>query len=150
MAWFWLALGAQFLFAVGAHVDKHLLSRYLRGAAPGSLILFSTIFGFVITPIAWAIDRRALDMPLRDAALALAGVLLFALAPTYRRQFLHTLRVNRAPVILLNTGNEVIAVVGYLLISYATLLAPIALVSVVGGFQPLLVFALGWLLARMA
>jgi drug/metabolite transporter (DMT)-like permease len=266
MAWFWLALLAQFLFSVGVHIDKHLLSRYLKGSSPGSLILFSSLFGFVVMPIAYAVDRRVLEMSPRDigllvgcgllnitaivlylyalardeasvvaplfqlipvfsyvlayailgetvsteqmagaaliivgavlitidlrarrlkatifvlmtiaslllalngvvfkevameggfwvstfwsyASLALAGILLFSFVRPYRDQFLRTLRSNRAPVLVLNTGNEVLAVVGYMLITYATLLAPVALVSVVGGLQPLMVFLLGWLLS---
>jgi drug/metabolite transporter (DMT)-like permease len=227
MTWFWLALSAQLLFSCGTHIDKHLLSRYLHGAAPGSLIIFSSLFGFVVMPVAYAVDPHVLDIRLahvlllvgcgllnitaivlylyalaRDelvitgavlvsvdldarkfkgavfalmavaslflalnavvfksvaledsfwistfwsyASLALAGVVLFSFVRPYREPFLRTLRKNSAAVIGLNAFNEIIAVVGYLLISYATLLAPVALVSVVAGFQPLMVFLLGW------
>ena len=264
MDWLWLTLGAVFLFSLGAHVDKHLLSRYFRGAAPGSLILFSSLFGFAVLPalalvdrdvlaiapgnaallvaggclnvtgvilslhamqadepsvvatlfqmvpvfgfvLAWAVlgealtgvqagagalvlggavfasldlaggtvsvrrgvlGRMALASLLIAAnavlfkrvaieedfwvstfwsyvALALVGVVLFAAAPGYRRQFLRTLRANRLPVIGLNVGNEVLAVLGYLAVSYASLLAPVALVTVVAGVQPAMVFAIG-------
>ena len=54
MTWLWLTLGAQFLFSVGAHVDKYLLWKYFQGVAPGSLILFSSLFSFVVLPVlAW-------------------------------------------------------------------------------------------------
>src|SRR5262245_7515877 len=76
MAWFWLALGAQFLFSVGAHVDKHLLSRYLHGSAPGSLMLFSPLVGFVVTPPAYAIAPHAAAMSAAHAALLVGGGLL--------------------------------------------------------------------------
>lgn len=276
MTWLWLTLGAQFLFSVGAHVDKHLLSRYFRGSAPpGSLILFSALFSLVVLPavalwqpavgsiapgdagllllggalnitgvilslyamqrdeasvvttlfqmapvfhyvLAWIVlgetlssqqvaagllilggavlvtldwkkhsgrRRVALRLPVflqmagaslliatntvlfkRVAAagdfwvatfwsyvsLALVGVALFAAVKPYRAQFLATLRHNRLPVIGLNVLNELLAVVGYVMISYATLLVPVALVSVLGGFQPLMVFVLGALLTWLA
>jgi drug/metabolite transporter (DMT)-like permease len=264
MTWLWLTLGAQFLFSVGAHVDKYLLSKYFKGAAPGSLILFSALFSFVVLPVlAWvnpavlsispphagilllggalnitgvilslyamqedeasvvatlfqmipvfnyvlayvvlgetltlvqvaaavlimagavvvsldlsrpkiAVKRSVfLRMALASLfiaansvlfkrvalsedfwvstfwsylSLALVGVVLFALVRTYRRQFLRTLRLNSAPVVGLNVFNESIAAVGYVMISYATLLVPVALVSVMSGFQPLMVFLIG-------
>jgi drug/metabolite transporter (DMT)-like permease len=271
MAWLWLTLVAQLLFSVGVHVDKHLLVRWFRGAAPGSLILFSALFAFVALPVLlvvaatspWIAPSHAVlllgggflnitgvvlslyavqrdeasvvatlfqmmpvftyvlayvvlgesmtglqvlagllvmagavvasldlrrerpafrgDVLLRMAlaclllatnavlfkrvaleedfwvstfwsyvSLAIAGVVLFAVVATYRRQFLRTLRENRLPVIGLNAANELLAVVGYVMISYATLLAPVAMVSLVGAFQPLMVFGLGVLLTFVA
>jgi drug/metabolite transporter (DMT)-like permease len=79
-------------------------------------------------------------------SLALVGIALFGLVRTYREQFLRTLRLNSVPVIGLNVFNELLAVVGYVMISYATLLVPIALVSVLSGFQPMMVFLIGALL----
>jgi drug/metabolite transporter (DMT)-like permease len=76
-------------------------------------------------------------------SLAVVGILLFGLVRTYRNQFLHTLRRNRVPVIGLNALNETFAVVGYVMITYATLLVPIAMVSVMSGFQPMMVFLIG-------
>jgi drug/metabolite transporter (DMT)-like permease len=267
MAWLWLTLGAQLLFSVGAHVDKYLLSRYFRGAAPGALILFSSLFSLLVVPVLAAIEPDVLSIPAsrvgvlllggvlnvtgvvlslyamqEDEAsavatlfqmiplfayalgylvlgetltlvqvgagllillgavaisldlsrprvglktgvfvrmalaslliatnavlfkwvaleedfwvssfwsyvsLALVGVALFALVRPYRRQFLDTLRRNRLAVVGLNAANEVLAVVGYLMISYATLLTSIAMVSVLSGFQPAMVFAIGALL----
>jgi drug/metabolite transporter (DMT)-like permease len=267
MAWLWLTLGAQLLFSVGAHVDKYLLSKYFRGSAPGSLILYSSLFGFAVLPVLLLVNPSVLSIApfhvaivlaggflnvtgvivslyamQRDEAsvvatlfqmipvfnyglaylllgetltvtqvvaaalimagavgvslerrrgrpmlrwpvflrmalasfllaanavlfklvaleedfwistfwsyvsLAIVGVVLFAFARPYRRQFLRTLRANRLPVVGLNVANELIAVVGYVMITYATLLVPIALVSVMSGFQPLMVFLIGVLL----
>jgi drug/metabolite transporter (DMT)-like permease len=271
VTWLWLTLGAQLLFSVGVHVDKHLLARWFRGAAPGSLILFSALFAFVALPVLALASRGAPWIEPRDAAvllaggflnitgvvlslyavqrdeasvvatlfqmmpvftyglaylvlgetltglqvvagllvmagavvasldlgrgrpairgdvllrmalaclllatnavlfksvaveedfwvstfwsyvsLAIAGVVLFAAVAPYRRQFLRTLRENRLPVIGLNAANEVLAVVGYVMITYATLLVPVAMVSLVGAFQPLMVFGLGVLLTFVA
>jgi drug/metabolite transporter (DMT)-like permease len=264
MTWLWLTLGAQALFSLGAHVDKYLLSRYFKGSAPGSLILFSSLFSLVVLPVLalaspgvfaiaaghvavllvggflnitgvivslYAMQRGeasvvatlfqmvplfnyafayvllgetltpvqavaaalilvgavvvSLDLAgsrprfrrtvflqvavasaliaanavlFKSAALsedfwtstfwsyvslAVVGVALFSLVRPYRAQFLATLRVNRIPVIGLNALNETLAVVGYVMITYATLLVPVVLVSVMSGFQPLIVFVLG-------
>ena len=264
MTWLWLTLGAQFLFSVGAHVDKYLLSKYFKGAAPGSLILFSALFSLAVLPVlAWvspavlsispphvgvllvggalnitgvilslyamqedeasvvatlfqmipvfnyglayvvlgetltlvqvaaaalimagavfisldlsrpkvAVKRSVfLRMALASlliatnsvlfksvaltedfwvstfwsyVSLALVGAGLFALVRTYREQFLRTLRLNSAPVVGLNVFNELLGAGGYMMITYATLLVPVALVSVMSGFQPLMVFLIG-------
>ena len=271
MAWLWLTLGAQWLFSVGAHVDKYLLSKYFKDAPPGSLILFSALFGVVMLPVfaairpavlsisashvlvllaggflnitgvvlslyamqedeasvvaplfqmvpvfnyalAWIVLKETLSATQVGAALlvmagavavsldlsrpkigikrsvlvrmaaasfllavnavlfksvavtedfwistfwsyaslAVAGVVLFATAAPWRAQFLTTLRVNRAPVIGLNVFNELLAVVGYVMITYATLLVPVAMVSVLSGFQPLMVFLIGVFLTLVA
>ena len=73
MAWLWLTLGAQLLFSLGAHVDKYLLSKYFRGAAPGSLILFSALFGLVMLPVFAAIRPAVLSISTTHALVLLAG-----------------------------------------------------------------------------
>jgi uncharacterized membrane protein len=71
------------------------------------------------------------------------GVLLFALVPIYRAQFLSVIRQNRLAVIGVNTSSELLNVIAKLLANYASLLAPLALVWVVNGFQPLFAFVYG-------
>ena len=271
MAWLWLTLGAQFLFSLGAHVDKYLLSKYFRGSAPGSLILYSSLFSLVVLPVvawlqpavlsiaplhvalllaggalnitgvilslyamqrdeasvvatlfqmipvfnyvlAWIVLGETLTPTQIGAALlvmtgavvisldltkprisikrsvfvlmtigslllaansivfkfvavsgdfwistfwsyvslALVGAILFTGVRSWRAQFLETLRLNRVAVIGLNLFNELLAVVGYVMITYAMLLVPVALVSVMSGFQPLMVFLIGAALTRLA
>jgi bacterial/archaeal transporter family protein len=74
------------------------------------------------------------------------GGVLFLLYPPFRRQFLHTLQSNRAVVIPLNISNELLNIVGVILINFAFLLSPLALVWVVSGLQPVFVFLIGILL----
>jgi len=81
------------------------------------------------------------------------GGLLFALIlffgiPLYRRQFLATVRKNKAVVLSLNLSSELLNIAAKLLANFASLLAPLALVWVVNGFQPLFVLAYGILLTR--
>lgn len=72
-----------------------------------------------------------------------SAVCLFVFVKSYRTQFLSVIRVNKGPVIGLNILNEVLNVTAMLSITYASLLAPLALVWVVNGFQPLFVFVYG-------
>jgi drug/metabolite transporter (DMT)-like permease len=61
----------------------------------------------------------------------------------YRRQFFSVLKQNRKTVLALNGVNEVIAVAAKASFNFVSLLAPVALVSFVGGLQPLFVFLIG-------
>lgn len=78
------------------------------------------------------------------------GVSLFGLVllfiPSYRRQFFDTVRsvaVFGKHVLPLFVMNEAVNIGAKLLINFATLLAPIVLVNVLGGVQPLFVFLYG-------
>lgn len=76
--------------------------------------------------------------------ISLLGVLLFAFVHVYRRAFLSVIHSGRVEVVALNFTTEAITVSADLLLNFATLLAPIALVYTVNSFQPafLLIFAL--------
>ena len=71
------------------------------------------------------------------------GIIIFALVTRYRNEFLRVIRENTKVVLGLNFLNGFIILIGDIAFSYATLLAPIALVLVIGGFQPLFVFIFG-------
>ncbi len=74
------------------------------------------------------------------------GIIIFLTIKSYRNQFLAVLKENRASILALNSVNEVLAIVGEAALVYAVLLAPVALVQVVSGFQPMFVFFFGILL----
>jgi uncharacterized membrane protein len=78
-----------------------------------------------------------------SVGIVFAGLLLLVCVPQYRRQFIAALRINRASVLGLNGCNEVINLVAKVSMNFATLLAPLAVVLVVNGFQPLFVFGYG-------
>lgn len=83
-------------------------------------------------------------------ALVLVGLLLFTFVGSYRRQFLSLFEQGAVSIISLNILNEITGVLGYMLISYASLLAPVALVAVVGGTQPFFLFVFGALFTLLA
>lgn len=68
------------------------------------------------------------------------GLLFFV---RYRKPFLHILKVQKARILSINVLNEIINVFGKIAFSFASLLAPLAVVWVVSGFEPLFVFAIG-------
>lgn len=79
----------------------------------------------------------------------LFGLLLFATVTSYRRQFLVVLKENKASILSLNALNELLALAGESASVFAVLLAPVVLVQVIGGFQPLFVFIYGVLLTLL-
>jgi len=74
------------------------------------------------------------------AALASLGGLMLVVNVSVRDTFFKICRDMGGKILSLNLVNEVIYTIGSLLHSFATLLAPIALVLVVSGLQPLFVF----------
>lgn len=71
---------------------------------------------------------------------ALFGLALFVCVPLYRRQFISTIRRGKAAVLGINMFSEFLNIGAKLAANFASLLAPLALVWVVNGFQPLIVF----------
>lgn len=78
----------------------------------------------------------------------LIGLTLFAAISQYRREFLRVLREGSQRIVALNMFSELITVIAGLSLRYATLLAPLALVWTVNGFQPFFVFLFGVILTR--
>ncbi len=80
-------------------------------------------------------------------ALFGAGILA---VPRYRRQFVDLVRRFSGPLLGVNGANELINLGGGLSVRYATMLAPVALVSAVSSTTTLFIFALGTLLSFFA
>ncbi|MDQ3076300.1 MAG: DMT family transporter [bacterium] len=74
--------------------------------------------------------------------LGIFGVVLFIFVPKYRREFNKMNKDGGKEIFALNVGSELTSVLGNLLSSFATLLAPITLVYLVGSFQPVFVLLL--------
>ena len=77
---------------------------------------------------------------------ALIGIAIFSFIRNYRVEFLQILKENKMAIIALSGINEIIAVVAGLAFTFAVLLAPLALVQTVNGFQPFFVFLYGLIL----
>lgn len=79
----------------------------------------------------------------QDIGVFLSGVVLFSISAGYRRDFINIFVKNRRAVMTIGVVDEAIALTARILFNYATLLAPLALVTVISGFQPVFVLLLG-------
>ena len=70
------------------------------------------------------------------------GIFLLLLK-SFRIPFVNAIKKNGKRYLILNTTNEVINLIANLLVNYANLLIPIALVNVLNGFQGAFAFILG-------
>ncbi len=73
----------------------------------------------------------------------LFAFVLFVSVKRYRTEFVRVIRENGAPVIGLNTIGELFSATARLSFNYAAMLVPVALVSIVNGFQPLFILVYG-------
>lgn len=72
------------------------------------------------------------------------AIVLFTCIKSYRKEFLDVFRKNKKGVLGLNFLNEATNMVSKTALNYATLLAPLAIVSFAAeGFQPIIVLGLG-------
>ncbi len=80
MNWFLLAFLAPVLWSSVNFIDKYLLSRYLSDRSTGSLILFSSLIGIVISPIIYFLNPMVLDIPLNSMVILFVVGILSAFA----------------------------------------------------------------------
>ena len=74
--------------------------------------------------------------------LGVSGLFIFLFIPHYRESFLHMNRTGGSLILLVNITSELMTIAGNLLTNFALLLAPVAMVFLVGSFQPALVLCL--------
>lgn len=77
---------------------------------------------------------------------AIFGLFLFLCIPLYRTQFIATIQKGKKAVLTINLVSELLNIGAKLAANFASLLAPLVLVWVVNGLQPLLVFIYGVIL----
>lgn len=77
--------------------------------------------------------------------LGMGGVLIFFLVGNYRRDFIANIRTGGKLIFSINITSEMTTIIGNLLTNYALLIAPVALVYMVGSFQPAIVLLLTFL-----
>lgn len=70
------------------------------------------------------------------------GIILLCIK-SFRLPFVNAIKKNGRKYLVLNTTNEVINLIANLLVNYANLIIPIALVNVLNGFQGAFAFILG-------
>lgn len=75
--------------------------------------------------------------------LSILGIIFLVAIPRYRKSFIQIFKARGATFYGINALNEFLFIGGTMIANYAALLAPIALVSLLGSFQPLIVLGMG-------
>jgi len=78
--------------------------------------------------------------------VALSGLVLALASPAYRRSFVAVVQANRRYLFFYALADQSITTVARVLFNFATLLAPLVLVSLVTSFQPFFAILIGTLL----
>lgn len=76
------------------------------------------------------------------AGLGSFGILIYFFIPKYRDEFMLMNKQGGEKIFTLNAVSEILTIIGNLLTNYAILLAPVAMVYLVGSFQPAIVLFL--------
>lgn len=76
------------------------------------------------------------------------GLLLFSFKKSYRADFIYSFKKNKFKIISLNALNEALNIGAVIIFSYATLLAPLALASVLNSFQSVFSLVIGIILSK--
>lgn len=77
--------------------------------------------------------------------LGFGGILIFLFVGRYRRDFISNIKTNGNLIFSVNIISELTTIIGNLLTNYALLIAPVALVYLVGSFQPAVVLLMTFL-----
>jgi len=75
--------------------------------------------------------------------LSVLGIFFFIGVPRYQQSFIKLFKARGVTFYGINAINEFLFMSGTMIANYAALLAPIALVSLLGSFQPLIVLGMG-------
>ncbi len=101
-------------------------------AAQETLFKFETINNSFVVSIFWMYS-----------GILLTGLFLIIVKPGLFTDFIRSVRLNGKIILGLNIGAETISAVAYMVRDYTTLLAPVAVVATLNGYQPVFVFVLG-------
>ena len=114
---------------------------------------FKALFLITLSSLCYSIYFILFDIGIRNSSyyscafwyqigFLIVGVVLL-LIKSFRVPFISAIKKNGKRYLILNTINEVFNLISNLLVNYANLLIPIALVNVLQGFQGAFVFILG-------
>lgn len=81
-----------------------------------------------------------------NLTLVVIGIFIFIFIQSYRTNFIAAIKNNSKPILFLNGLNEILFIIGNLILSFSYMLAPVALVLLVNSFQTIFVLAIGIIL----
>lgn len=114
---------------------------------------FKALLLMILSSLCYSIYFILFDIGIRNSAyyscafwyqigFLIMGIVLLLLR-SFRIPFVNAIKKNGKRYLILNTTNEVINLIANLLVNYANLLIPVALVNVLSGFQGAFAFILG-------
>jgi len=80
---------------------------------------------------------------------SLSAVFLIVFIKSYRNQFFSLFKNNRVEIITVNAVNEVINIIGKIILNFAALFVPVALISIINSVHPFFVLILGVILTLL-
>lgn len=125
-----------------------------------SLILRkSTLVNMLVACTCWSLEMTILKKVALEenmwrslfwehSMMVFVGVLIFVCIPTYRKNFLIAMRTNSKRLLALNALNETLYIIGNVVGSFVSLLAPVALVLLAQPFQSIFVFLISMYLLK--
>jgi drug/metabolite transporter (DMT)-like permease len=115
------------------------------------LLMLSASFAYGLMTILFKLGARVDSFWVSSfwqyVGLSLLGILFFVFIKPYRRSFIEIFSNKGLKFYSINVINEFLFITGTMISNYASLLAPVALVSLVGSFQPLIVILFSFLIA---
>lgn len=107
-------------------------------AAQETLFKFVTVENSFVVSLFWL-----------HVGIAACGLFLVVVKRGLRYEFIKSVRINGKTMFGVNFMSEVTSSVAYAVRNYATLLAPIAVIATLNGYQPAFVFVLGIILTLL-
>jgi drug/metabolite transporter (DMT)-like permease len=142
-----LGAGIIFLGAITLSVDFSKIHFIFKKKVALYMLLASLIYAIngVIFKFIASTDKFWIASFWEYLGLGLGGILIFLFVGRYRQDFISNIRINGRFIFSINIVSEFTTIVGNLLTNYALLIAPVALVYLVGSFQPAVVLLLTFL-----
>jgi drug/metabolite transporter (DMT)-like permease len=117
-------------------------------------LMLAAVVGFSINGLLFKYVAQGEDFWIATfwsyVGLVIAGIGFYLFIPSYRRDFRYTIKFSGKKVLSINFISESINAVASIIVNYALLLAPIALVYSVNSFQSVFVLLYGVLLTLFA
>lgn len=143
-----IVLGGLIMLSVRKEESTFLLKKKIVILMLTSSILYSAIYTFFKTVTETHSFWESAFW--QYIGLTILGLIFFIFFKNYRTAFLQTFKNKSIKFYSLNLFNEIIFIGGNLITQFAMLLAPIALVSLLGAFQPLIVLSFTFVLSIFA
>jgi len=97
MNWFFIALAAPVLWAVTVHIDKYLVSRYLKEVGIGTLAIFSALIGLLVLPFILIIEPNVFSLDIKNSGAIIINGIIYVLAII---PFLYALKNDETSIVV--------------------------------------------------